>query len=255
MGTHPIFESDFDCLTDMRFTSLVSNLKSNKWRESTLRQNYKKDTFISHASETHSGAVGWEKRSMPNRPVQTPHLNGATRFIPQLCRLVFRVSPFGSESAPLRRVIDHELEHFAEENKSTVIYIRSEDFDEPSVSAEWLNGEIQVYPLDKLSEEYIIDTLNVLSWQSGIAHHEWRTKSVSTQKPSIQGYSIPFEKNKNIKKLPKLKLGDAWENEKLNDKYYRENEIWKINAKPFVDGPDRKNNPLGPFPTIKDLPK
>ena len=33
----------------MRFTSLVSKLKSNKWRESTLRQNYKKDTFISHA--------------------------------------------------------------------------------------------------------------------------------------------------------------------------------------------------------------
>ena len=102
---------------------------------------------------------------MPNRPVSTPHFNGVTRYIPQLCRLVFRVSPFGPESAALRRIIDNDLENFAEQNKSTVIYIRfkdiftyfitlyfirSEDHDEPSVSAEWLNGEIKVYPLSEL---------------------------------------------------------------------------------------------------------
>ena len=100
-----------------------------------------------------------------------------------------------------------------------------------------------------------METLNLLSMQSGIAHHEWRTKSVSTQKPSIQGYSFPYEKSKNLKELPKLRLGDAWEAEKVNDKYYREEELWKIDSKPLSDGIARKNDPLGPYPSSAELPE
>merc|ERR1712147_558651 len=113
MGTHPIFESDFDCLTEkMRFAQLLqSRLKNSKWREATIRDNYKKDTFIAHVSETHSGTKGWEPSALPHRPIRIPHLSGVNgHYAPQLARVVIRLSPHGVESGPLRRWIDFGLD-------------------------------------------------------------------------------------------------------------------------------------------------
>ena len=96
--------------------------------------------------------------------------------------------------------------------------------------------------------------LKRVSHQSGKIEIENRTKPVSTQKPSIQGYYFPFVEQKNISKLPGMKLVDAWQ-ETINDKYYRDDEMWKLVQKPNVDGPARKIEPLGPYPATDDLPK
>merc|ERR1712050_492799 len=41
MGTHPIFESDFDCLTDMRFTrALLSRAARTEYRTPVLKEKY-----------------------------------------------------------------------------------------------------------------------------------------------------------------------------------------------------------------------
>jgi len=37
MGTHPIFESDFDCLTEYRMGNFFSNLFSNLFGQKELR--------------------------------------------------------------------------------------------------------------------------------------------------------------------------------------------------------------------------
>ena len=143
----------------------------------------------------------------------------------------------------------------------------------PTVSAEWLNGDLEVFHLDEMvrsitllchcyhkydielqCEEDIHELLKRLSHQSGKVEIENRTKPVSTQKPSIQGYYFPFMEQKNISKLPEMKLVDAWE-ENINDRYYRDDEMWKLVQKPNVDGPARKIEPLGPYPATDDLPK
>ena len=43
---------------------------------------------------------------------------------------------------------------------------------------------------------------------------------------------------KNISKLPEMKLVDAWE-ENINDRYYRDEEMWKLVQKPNVS--DERN--------------
>ena len=73
-----------------------------------------------HLAETHSGSVGWEPNSLPHRPVETPAFNGVLGYVPQLARIVVRLSPSCARSADLRRYIDYELDRFAEENNCTV---------------------------------------------------------------------------------------------------------------------------------------
>ena len=79
-------------------------------------------------------------------------------------------------------------------------------------------------------------------------------KNSSTQKPSIQGFNFPFLKGSNITELPSLNLTDAWTDGKVSDKYYRDDEKWKLLQKPAVDGPDRKQAPRGPPATSKETP-
>ena len=158
--------------------------------------------------------------------------------------------------------------------KSLTLSFSPEPGHNPTVSAEWLNGDLEVFHLDEMvcsitftshfinnkyksylqCEEDINELLKRLSHQSGKVEIENRTKPVSTQKPSIQGYYFPFIEQKNISKLPEMKLVDAWE-ENINDRYYRDEEMWKLVQKPNVDGPARKIEPLGPYPATDDLPK
>ena len=72
-------------------------------------------------------------------------------FVPQLARLVFRLCPYSEDSAAVRSFIDFQgLEEFASENKATVVYIRPEPNHRPQVSAEWLNGDIEVVSLQDM---------------------------------------------------------------------------------------------------------
>ena len=80
------------------------------------------------------------------------------------------------------------------------------------------------------------------------------TKNTSTQKPSIQGFNFPFLKGANITTLPDLRLTDAWTDGKTSDRFYREEEMWKLTAKPAVEGAERKVAPRGPYAGTKDTP-
>ena len=90
--------------------------------------------------------------------------------------------------------------------------------------------------------------------QTGRADMEHVPKNSSTQKPSIQGFNFPFLKGQNITELPSLNLTDAWTDDKVSDKYYRDDEKWKLLQKPIVDGLDRKQAPRGPYATSKETP-
>lgn len=132
--------------------------------------------FCLFLAETHSGTVGWEPSALPVRPIRTPHLNGVNGvFVPQLgiwlklsldhlvshyftykkARLVFRLCPYSEDSAAFRSFIDfHGLEEFASQNKATVVYIRPEPNHPPQVSAEWLNGDIEVVSLQDMVRDW-----------------------------------------------------------------------------------------------------
>jgi len=77
MGTHPIFESDFDCLTEMRFTRILTNkpyktrmLKNEllkPWWEYTRAELVAKDFFKQGAPDLHADT--------DTRPRLAPHLD------------------------------------------------------------------------------------------------------------------------------------------------------------------------------------
>ncbi|CAG5095375.1 Oidioi.mRNA.OKI2018_I69.XSR.g14159.t1.cds [Oikopleura dioica] len=244
----------------MRF-SAVRHLrpKNTKYRERTWLKDYRENTLISHHSETHSGAVGWDPGARPQRPVETPNFNGVRSFIPQLARLVFRLSPSAGQSAALRRYIDLELSTFADQNPCTVCYVRpdeefSQGFTAPTVSAEYLDETRQVVDLLDFNEQEISRVIELLSQQSTAEINCYRKKLTSTQKPSIQGYSFSFMKESkplNLKELPETKLADSWAVE-IDEKYYRDDELEKVKFRQFPEERSRKEDPFGPFASVEE---
>lgn len=234
----------------MRFTRIMNlSKKVTKYRERTVLDNYKKDTFISQHSETHSGSVGWEDNARPIRPVEVPSYNGVTQYIPQLARMVIKVSTSSGSSAELRRFIDFVLPKFAEENPCAVIYVRAEDSSPPSVAAEWLDETRQIIRLTDFSINDIIEKFAILSHQSTAEEPILRPKNTSTQKPSIQGFAYHFlndPKPLMLAELPETKVADSW-NVEIDTKYYRTDEQIKILNRPLPTGSDRKHQPVGPF--------
>jgi len=242
----------------MRFSAVRFQLRprATKFRERTWLRDHRENTFISHQSETHSGAVGWDAGSRPHRPVETANLNGVKLYIPQLARLVFRLSPSAGQSASLRRYIELELSEFADRNPCCVVYVRPDDefsqgFTAPTVSAEYLDDSRQVVDLLDFNETEISRTVDLLNQQSTAEINCFRKKLTATQKPTIQGYSFSFIKDAkelNLTEAPETRLADSWAVE-IDEKYYRPDELEKVRFRKLPIDLARKEEPFGPFAT------
>ncbi|CBY23234.1 unnamed protein product [Oikopleura dioica] len=240
----------------MRFSAVRFQLRprATKYKERTWLKDHRQNTFISHQSETHSGAVGWDPGARPQRPVETPNLNGVKSYIPQLARLVFRLSPSAGQSASLRRYIDLELSEFADRNSCCVCYVRPDDefsqgFTPPTVSAEYLDDSRQVVDLLDFNESEISRIVDLLNQQATAEVNSYRKKLTATQKPTIQGYSFSFMKDAktlNLTEAPETRLADSWAVE-IEEKYYRPDELEKVRFRQLPVDSERKEDPFGRF--------
>merc|ERR1712131_358031 len=61
MGTHPIFESDFDCLTEMRFSQVLARAARTEYRTPVMKHPYQPGStfgFLSPATPAYLFAGG-----------------------------------------------------------------------------------------------------------------------------------------------------------------------------------------------------
>ena len=201
------------------------------------------------------GSKGYTAATSPSSFLKTILQCGVGRHIKQLKRSTIKFCESSQSSLSVRTFIEKDLVNFAKKHPSVVIYTLSETNCLPQLSAEYLNGRKEVHNLEKLNYEDISKTLEILVNKSGLEIMRIR-KNVHTDCPSIQGQWHPFmNKNYNINEEMNFKthLVNAWDSLPVSySKYYRKNELNKLNEKAKLTITEKKEIPLGKWgPVLK----
>jgi len=203
------------------------------------------------------GSKGYTAATSPSSYLKTVLQCGVGRHVKQLKRSTIKICESSPSSLPIRKFIENDLVNFASKHPSVVIYTVSETNCLPQLSAEYLNGRKEVHNLEKLNSEDILKTLEILTNKSGFEIMRIR-KNFHTDCPSIQGQWHPFTNKTydiNDELNSKAHLINAWDSLPVSySKYYRRNELNKLNNRPKLTITEKKEMPLGKWgPILKPI--
>lgn len=181
--------------------------------------------------------------------VKTVLQEGIGRPVKQLKRLTLKFCDTSRESVYVRQFVEERLIDFATKHPTVVVYALPETGADPQVCAEYLNGREELKELKKLDCDDIQHHLDWYALRSGVEVVEM-IKDTSTDYPSIQGQWHPFthKKDYNIKEPLdySVKLFNAWDPVGHPWKrYYRKNELDRINKRPKLTYEEKTEKPLG----------
>jgi len=203
------------------------------------------------------GSKGYTAATSSSSFLKTVLQCGVGRHVKQMKRSTIKFCESSASSLPVRNFIENDLVNFAKNHPSVVIYTVSEAHCQPQLSAEYLNGRKEVHNLDRMDASDIKKTLEILVDKSGLEIMRIR-KDFHTDCPSIQGQWHPFmNKNYNINKEldSKSHLVNAWDPLPVSySKYYRKNELDKLENIQKLSISEKKEMPLGKWgPVLKPV--